>query len=174
MLLFNEMSALKKNSSAYDCLWIIITREEIKPPAPSSVNGTNLRFSSTCLCWAHIYSVTMFCSFYPGASPRLTPSPFTQQLSSQLRPSSILPPDPKVPILEANSVDASLTCSHSSSSAPVFLKSSPPCLEYPRSVCTWTLAASPSAWREPSPTLPELVPLVPLYSCSCCFKCPSV
>lgn len=29
--------------------------------------------------------------FYPGGSPRPTPSPFTQQLS-QLRPSSILPP----------------------------------------------------------------------------------
>ena len=95
-------------------------------------------------------------------------------------------------ILQANTIDPSLTCTHFPSSSPRFPEASPCCLEYLKSIYTWTLAASPvrvpqiylhlnpgclssspSALKEPSLTLHKPVYLVLLYSCLCCFKCPS-
>lgn len=59
----------------------------------------------------------MFCLFYPGGSPRPTPSPFTQQLS-QFRPSSILPP-PHLQILRCPYYKATVLILHSPAHNPL-------------------------------------------------------
>lgn len=110
----------------------------------------------------------MFCLFFPGGSPRPTPSPFTQQLS-QLRPSSILLP-PRLQILRCPYYKATVLILHSPAHNPPLAlwhlwSQAHTARSTPRLVCAWTLVASPSLPSPRKEPFPHF--LNPNTSCLC-------
>lgn len=144
----------KKTPLAYYCIWIIISSKEVELYTPSSVNGTNLHFSSSTslftACPAFIQWSSSVCSILEHLSD---PSHLLHLPSSRLNSDPYqLCLDPKEIVLKANNID-DFTHLLKSSTGPVFMESNPHFfLEYPKSVWTWTgcLSSSP-----PSGTLPS-------------------